>query len=178
MNNKHILLCGVGGQGVILSQNILSLGITEAGYDIKVSEIRGLAQRGGSVYSEVIYGDKVFSPIIENGCVDIILSFDFLETFKYINKLKPNGKIIVNTSLTEDYNNYNFPDNVSVKYIDSQSILSNIDENQISNFLLLGILIKELDLQNIDWIDIINKNIKNELKDLNIQAFNLGLNYK
>ena len=93
---KSILLVGVGGQGTILASKILTTGLMEAGYDVKMSEIHGMSQRGGSVSSQVRYGDKVMSPVIEKGKADIIVSFEKMEALRNLDYLKPDGVLVVN----------------------------------------------------------------------------------
>jgi len=92
---KNILLVGVGGQGIILASKVLSVGLTGAGYDVKMSEVHGMAQRGGSVTTQVRYGEKVYSPIIGKGQADVIVSFEKMEAMRWIEYLKPEGKLIV-----------------------------------------------------------------------------------
>lgn len=99
MKTKNILLVGVGGQGTITAAKLLTTGLMEAGYDVKMSEIHGMSQRGGSVSSQVRYGDDVQSPVIEMGTADIIVAFEKMEALRYIDFLKEDGKIIVNLSL-------------------------------------------------------------------------------
>ena len=89
--NKNILLCGVGGQGTILASKILSYALVEAGYDVKMSEIHGMSQRGGSVTTQVRYGKKVYSPIIGQGSADILVSFVAMEAYRYLEILNPKG---------------------------------------------------------------------------------------
>ena len=93
---KSILLVGVGGQGTILASKLLTTGLMEAGYDVKMSEIHGMSQRGGSVSSQVRYGDEIQSPVIEIGGADILVSFEKMEALRWFKYLKPNGKVIVN----------------------------------------------------------------------------------
>ena len=93
---KSVLLVGVGGQGTILASKLLTIGLMESGYDVRMSEIHGMSQRGGSVSSQVRYGDKVYSPVIEKGGADILVSFEKMEALRWLDYLKDNGKIIVN----------------------------------------------------------------------------------
>lgn len=93
---KSILLVGVGGQGTILASKLLTIGLMQAGYDVKMSEIHGMSQRGGSVSSQVRYGDKIYSPVIELGGADILVSFEKMETLRWLKYLKTDGKIIYN----------------------------------------------------------------------------------
>ena len=96
MKTKNILLAGVGGQGTITAAKLLTTGLMQAGYDVKMSEIHGMSQRGGSVSSQVRYGDEVQSPVIELGTADILVAFEKMEAMRYINYLKTDGKVIVN----------------------------------------------------------------------------------
>ena len=93
---KNILLVGVGGQGTILASKLLTLGLMEEGYDVKMSEIHGMSQRGGSVSSQVKYGEKVWSPVIEKGSADMIVSFEKMEALRWLEYLKKDGKVVVN----------------------------------------------------------------------------------
>ena len=92
----NILLVGVGGQGTILASKILSAGLITAGYDVKMSEIHGMSQRGGSVSTQVRFGKKVYSPIIGKGEADVLVAFEEMEALRYLENLKPDGKIVVN----------------------------------------------------------------------------------
>ena len=96
METRNILLVGVGGQGTITAAKLLTTGLMAEGYDVKMSEIHGMSQRGGSVSSQVRYGDNVQSPVIEMGTADVIVAFEKMEAMRYINYLKPEGIIIVN----------------------------------------------------------------------------------
>ena len=93
---KSILLVGVGGQGTILASKLLTIGLMESGYDVKMSEIHGMSQRGGSVSSQIRYGEKVYSPVIELGGADLMVSFEQMEALRWLEYLRPDGKIIVN----------------------------------------------------------------------------------
>ncbi len=93
---KSILLVGVGGQGTILASKILTTGLMEAGYDVKMSEIHGMSQRGGSVSSQVRYGEKVYSPVIEKGAADIVVAFEKMEALRSLDHLKEGGTLVVN----------------------------------------------------------------------------------
>ena len=98
MNNvKSIMIVGVGGQGTLLASRLLGNALIECGYDVKVSEVHGMSQRGGSVVTYVRYGDKVYSPIIEKGEADVILAFEQLEAARWLAYLKQGGKVLVNT---------------------------------------------------------------------------------
>ena len=96
MNNKSVILCGVGGQGAILTAKILVNGLISAGYDVKMSEVHGMSQRGGSVSTQVHFGEKVYSPVIGKGAADIIVAFEKMEAVRYSDYLKPDGIAIIN----------------------------------------------------------------------------------
>lgn len=93
---KNILLVGVGGQGTILASKILSTALVDAGYDVKMSEVHGMAQRGGSVTTQIRYGEKVFSPIIGKGEADVMVCFEKMEALRWIEYVKPDAKIVIN----------------------------------------------------------------------------------
>ena len=97
METKNIMIVGVGGQGTLLASKLLGRLLLSRGYDVKVSEVHGMSQRGGSVVTYVRWGDRVYSPIIDKGQADCILSFEFLEAARYTEYLKPGGRIIVNS---------------------------------------------------------------------------------
>lgn len=101
MNTKNIMIVGVGGQGTLLASKLLGAVLLSKGYDVKVSEVHGMSQRGGSVVTYVRFGEKVYSPIIDKGEADVILSFELLEAARWLEYLKPGGQIIVNTQVIE-----------------------------------------------------------------------------
>lgn len=185
---KSVLLVGVGGQGTILASKLLTTGLMEAGYDVKMSEIHGMSQRGGSVSSQVRYGEKVYSPVIEIGGADILVSFEKMETLRWVNFLKPEGKII--------YNNYRM-DSMPVLTGKAQYLEDEIDEElerlnaisldaadkaselgnaKIMNVILLGSLVKSMKLEHINWEKIIKDNVKEKFVDINIKALKEGMN--
>ena len=101
METRNIMIVGVGGQGTLLASKMLGYVLLEQGYDVKVSEVHGMSQRGGSVVTYVRYGDKVYSPVIDEGEADVILAFEQLEAARWLSFLKPGGQIIVNTQKTD-----------------------------------------------------------------------------
>ena len=179
METKSILLVGVGGQGTILASKILTIGLMEAGYDVKMSEIHGMSQRGGSVSSQVRYGDKVFSPVIEKGTADIIVAFEQMEALRVLDYLKEDGTLVVNTqkidSMSVIVGDEEYPDDVldeigkhvSQKAVDAEKIAVELGNSKAANIVLLGTIIKAMGLENIDWDKIIEQNIKPRFVDLN-----------
>lgn len=185
---KSILLVGVGGQGTILASKLLTTGLMEAGYDVKMSEIHGMSQRGGSVSSQVRYGECVYSPVIEIGGADILVSFEKMEALRWLKYLKPGGKILVNNYRIDSMPILNGKaeylekeieeelerlDAVIIKAADKALELGN---SKIMNVILLGSLVKSMELENIDWEKIIKENVKEKFIELNIKAFKEGMN--
>ena len=187
-NVKNILLVGVGGRGTILASKILSNGLLEHGYDVKMAEIHGMSQRGGSVVSQVRYGEEVFSPVIDKGNADIIVAFEMMEALRWLGHLKPNGKVIVNNyklpSVRINSGIDQYPENVlnrikekaNVTIIDAADIATDLGNRRTMNVVLLGSLIQAMDLSNIDWNIVIQENVKEKFVDINIKALQSGMN--
>ncbi len=183
---NSILLVGVGGQGTILASKLLTIGLMEAGYDVKMSEIHGMSQRGGSVSSQIRYGDVVYSPVIEKGGADILVAFERMEALRWLEYLKPNGKVIVN-----DYRINPMPvimqaaeysenimaeikksaETISINATDEAVALGNA---KAMNIILLGATVKSMGLLDIEWERIIKENVKPAFAELNISAFKKG----
>ena len=160
---KNVLFVGVGGQGAILASKILTIGLIESGYDVKMSEVHGMSQRGGSVSTQVRFGPKVYSPIIGTGTADLLVSFEEMEAARYLKFLKPEGKVVVNTlqipSMPVLSGKRKYPQTV-LEELKSRTIVLPLNATQIAtdignpksaNVVLLGALIKALDLTDIDW---------------------------
>ncbi len=190
MENK-ILLVGVGGQGTILVSKILCYGFAEKGYDVKMSEIHGMAQRGGSVTTQIVYGDKVFSPSIEDGDADLLISFEKLEAVRYLSKLNPKGHVIINDTKIEpmpvlsgyaEYPKdledilYSYTDNVML--IKASGLAKKAGSEKATNIVMLGQLVKVMGLEDMDWKDIMKRNIPERFHEMNFKAFDLGYNYE
>ena len=184
---KSILMVGVGGQGTILAGKILSMGLMAAGYDVKMSEVHGMAQRGGSVSNQVRFGAKVFSPIIGKGQADILVAFEMMEAMRWLEYLKPGGKIVVN-----DYRipsgpiligACDYPEQVleSLKakadttVIQASEIAKQIGNARTMNLVLFGALVKGMNLTHIDFAAEIAANVKPETLKLNLEAFRAGI---
>lgn len=185
---KSILLVGVGGQGTITASKLLTTGLMEAGYDVKMSEIHGMSQRGGSVSSQVRYGEKVESPVIELGGADILVSFEKMEALRYLNYLKVDGKVVVNDfeigsapilSGKADYpkNAIEILENYTKTMVISASVeAEKLGNSKVMNVILLGAIIKAMGLENINWAKILKDNIKEKLYDINMKALEVGMN--
>ncbi|MDO5432378.1 indolepyruvate oxidoreductase subunit beta [Eubacterium sp.] len=188
MKTKNILLVGVGGQGTITAAKLLTTGLMEAGYDVKMSEIHGMSQRGGSVSSQVRYGDDVQSPVIEMGTADIIVAFEKMEALRYIDFLKEDGKIIVNDAeiwpLPVVIGKATYPEKIletlqekaDVRVMNASAMAEEMGNLKVMNVILLGAIIKSMGLQDIDWDEIIRNNVKPKFVDLNIKAMAVGMN--
>ncbi|KUO74115.1 MAG: indolepyruvate oxidoreductase subunit beta [Clostridia bacterium BRH_c25] len=185
---KNIMLCGVGGQGTILASKILSTCLVDSGYDVKMSEIHGMAQRGGSVTTQVRYGTKVNAPIIGTGSADILVSFEAMEALRYLNQIKPDGNVIVNDykipSSTILAGSEEYPEDVieivkakaKTTVIDAGKIALSLGNSKVMNIVLLGSLVKLMKLEDLDWKSAIEKCVKPAFVELNIKALNEGIN--
>jgi len=184
---KSLLLVGVGGQGTILATKVLSAGLVDAGYDVKMSEVHGMAQRGGSVTTQVRFGEKVSAPIIGKGQADILVSFEAMEALRWLEFLSPKGKAVVNDfkipSAPILMGNVAYPEGVidrikekvDTKVLNAGKIAEDIGNPKTMNIVLLGALVKAMDLTDIDWEKVIKENVKEQFVDINIKAFNEGM---
>lgn len=185
---KNILLVGVGGQGTILVSKILSEGLVEEGYDVKMSEIHGMSQRGGSVTTQIRYGSKIYSPVIDPGEADILVAFEKLEGARYVDQLKAGGFLIINEEemypLPVLVGTEKYPDHLleeiktrveNTKSINARSLANDLGEPRVQNILMLGLIVRSLSLENIDWVSLIKKNLPEKVHEVNIKAFEMGL---
>jgi len=184
---KSILLVGVGGQGTILVSKLLTQGLIKAGYDVKMSEVHGMAQRGGSVSTQVRYGEKVYSPIIGRGSADILVSFEKMEAVRYSQFLKPDGIAIVNNHeiapMPVASGAAKYPEGVieamQAKFktivVDAAKIAQDIGNSRCMNVVLFGAMIKAFNMTNIDWEEILKENLPAKILDVNIEALRRGM---
>jgi len=184
---KSILLVGVGGQGTILASKILSQGLLEAGFDVKMSEIHGMSQRGGSVSTHVRYGDMVYSPVIERGGADMLVSFEQMEAFRWLEYLKPTGKAIVNSmvinpmpvligqAVYSDKILDEMQTKINTTVFDAHGEALKLGNSRTLNILLLGATVKLMGLTDIDWSQVINANVKSAFVEINQKAFERGM---
>lgn len=185
---KNILLCGVGGQGIITASKILAAGLISAGYDVKMSEVHGMAQRGGSVTTQVRFGKKVWSPIIGLGQADILVSFETMETGKWLEYLKPEGKVVVNDykipsapilSGSADYPEgilESLSEKADTTAIEAAKIAVDLGNMKTMNVVLLGALVKAMGLNEIDWNQVIVDTVKPKFVEMNKKAMEVGMN--
>lgn len=184
---SNILLVGVGGQGTLLASKLLTLALMEAGYDVKMGEIHGMSQRGGSVSSQVRYGDRVESPVIELGGADILVSFERMEALRWLPYLKPGGRVVVNdfrlppASVLSGKVAYpegileELKEKADTTVVDAAGIATRLGNARSMNLVLLGALVKGMDLVScVDWERVIRENVKRDA-ELNLAAFREGL---
>lgn len=185
---KSILLVGVGGQGTILASKILSEGLVRKGYDVKMSEIHGMSQRGGSVTTHVRFGQEVASPVVPKGEADILVAFEKVEAVRWLDYLKKGGTLVVNDheiySLPVLTGAAKYPDEVieklraqvpNMKTFDAGEIAKNLGNIKAQNIVLLGALVKAMGLEDIDWQSVLKELIPPKLYELNQKAFDAGL---
>lgn len=184
---KNILLVGVGGQGTILASKILSIGLLEAGYDVKMSEIHGMSQRGGNVSTQIRFGEKVYSPIIGKGEADVIVAFEKMEALRWIEYLKDGGKMVINDfeipSVPILMGVAEYPEGIledlmakaDVSVFEASAIAEQIGNSKTMNIVLLGALVKAMNIPGIDWESVIRANVKKGFEEINIKAFQEGM---
>jgi len=191
MNNMvtNIMLGGVGGQGLVLMTRILSQVALECDYDVKSNDVVGLSQRGGMVWGNVRYGDKVYSPNIPPKEVDVLLAMEPMEALRWSSEVKDTGIIIMNTKrwypvpVQQEKSEYpedeisTLKDNFNVIEINAFDEGINIGKKQVSNVILLGILAAILDLDRDIWKEVIRNNVPKNTIDINVDAFEFGYTY-
>jgi indolepyruvate ferredoxin oxidoreductase beta subunit len=189
MNHQttNVLVSGVGGQGVILASDIMCEVFMEAGYDVKKSEIHGMAMRGGIVTSHFRFGKKVYSPLIKEGEVDILFAFEQLEGLRWIHHVRPNGKVLMNDNKVNppavnlgemDYPK-NIPKIIQSKFKDfylvkGTEIALQAGDVRAANVVLLGAMSKLFTIQDSLWLDTILGHLPPKVHDLNRKAFAAG----
>ncbi len=190
MDTKSIMIVGVGGQGSLLASKLLGRLLMNEGYDVKVSEVHGMSQRGGSVVTYVRYGDKVYSPIIESGEADYIISFEKLEGARWAECLKIGGKIIVNTQQIDPMpvitGMAQYPENileelkekgVDIDDIDALSLAEKAGSSKAVNVVLMGRLAKYFDIEYSKWEKALEETVAPKFLEMNKKALNLGYNF-
>ena len=182
----NIMVVGVGGQGTLLTSRIIGKTALNAGFDVKLSEVHGMAQRGGSVVTFVRFGEKVYEPVVEEGCVDILISFERLEAKRYAHFLKPDGIIIVNDHkiepMTVVIGAKTYPEGIiealsethKVYSIDAGKIARSIGNSRVVNSVVLGLAAKHIGFSESEWIDVISSTVPQKTVEMNISAFKEG----
>ena len=178
-NTKNIMIVGVGGQGTLLTSRILG-GITvDAGYDVKLSEVHGMAQRGGSVVTFVRYGEKVAEPIVEEGQADVLIAFERLEALRYAHFLKKDGAIVVNDwridPITVVTGVAEYPDNIienlekehKVYKINAMEEALKLGNSKVFNIIVLGMAARHMDFSKEAWLNVIEKTVPPKTIEIN-----------
>jgi indolepyruvate ferredoxin oxidoreductase, beta subunit len=186
METKSVILVGVGGQGAILTAKVLVNGLMQAGYDVKMSEVHGMSQRGGIVSTQVRFGDKVYSPLIGAGAADVMVAFEKMEAVRYSEFLKSDGIAVINdyemASATTAAGLAEYPEGCleamekSFKCfsIRADEIAKQVGSEKCMNIVLFGALTKVLELPDIDWEEVIRATVPAKFIDLNIAAYRAG----
>jgi indolepyruvate ferredoxin oxidoreductase beta subunit len=182
----NVVICGVGGQGIILASDVLCQAACGEGLDVKKSEVHGMAQRGGSVITHVRLGPRIYSPLIEEGTADFMLAFERLEALRYAHYLRKNGRIVVDRReippMTVLVGEAQYPPDIDerlktiagVRSVDAGRVALELGNTRVVNIVLLGVLANFLDLKNASWISAIRSEVKKKFLDLNIAAFESG----
>jgi indolepyruvate ferredoxin oxidoreductase beta subunit len=191
MKTKSILICGVGGQGILTASDLLSDVLLQAGFHVKKSEVHGMSQRGGDVISTVRYGAEVFSPLPALHDTEYILAFEKLEALRNINYLSEKGIILVNDfewqPLPVAAGLDKYPQNIEsqlkklaaeVVLIPATRLAIELGNEKASNVILIGLLASRMDIERQLWLDVIEKKVPPRFKDLNLQAFETGFRFR
>lgn len=187
MSVKSILIVGVGGQGTLLASKIMGRVYLSEGYDVKVSEVHGMSQRGGSVVTYVRYGDKVWSPVIEKGEADMIISFEQLESARWLSYLKPDGILISSTQKLDPapviMGKAEYPKDilkriselgVKVLSLEADSLAEKAGNIKSANMVLLGAAAKRQEIAKDVWLDAVAAFVPPKTVETNLKAFELG----
>lgn len=186
METKSIMLVGVGGQGTILASKLLTVGLMEEGYDVKMSEIHGMSQRGGAVSSQVRYGRSVASPVIEKGGADILVSFELMEALRWLGYLKKGGRVVVNdyrvNPMPVAMGKCAYPEGImeeleskaEVSAFNAMAEAEKLGNPKVMNIILLGTIIKLMHLDELNWGKILRENVKPAFYEINMKALETG----
>ena len=185
---KSIMIVGVGGQGTLLASRIIGNLAIEKGFSVKVSEVHGMSQRGGSVVTYVKYGENIHSPVICEGEADIILAFEELEALRWLPYLRKGGKLIMNKQqimpMPVISGAAEYPQDIvktiedleiDLVAVEALKIAEEVLNSKVTNVVLLGVLANYLDFSKSDWVDAILKTVPDKFKEANEKAFNGGM---
>lgn len=186
MTSKNIMIVGVGGQGTLLTSRILGKLAINAGYDVKLSEVHGMAQRGGGVVTFVRYGDKVNEPIVEEGQADVLIAFERLEALRYLHFLKKDGVVIVNDwridPITVVTGVAAYPEDVieTLKekrraiVVEATAESKKLGAPKAFNIIVLGAAARHMGFEKEDWLRVIETTVPPKTIEVNKQAFEIG----
>ena len=189
METKNVMIVGVGGQGSLLASKLLGRVLLEQGYDVKVSEVHGMSQRGGSVVTYVRYGDRVASPVIDKGEADFIVSFELLEAARWVSFLRPGGQIVTSTQQIDPMpvvtGAAQYPENLvekmraagaKVDALDCLALAKQAGSSKAVNIVLMGRLSHYFDLPQEAWQKAMEAIVPAKFLEMNKKAFELGKN--
>jgi indolepyruvate ferredoxin oxidoreductase beta subunit len=183
---KNIMIVGVGGQGTLLTSRIIGKTALQMGMDVKISEVHGMAQRGGSVVTFVRFGDKVCEPVVEEGQADVIIAFEQLEALRYSHYLKPDGILVVNdckiSPMTVVIGAKEYPQSIidtlkkdhNVYTIDGQSVAKELGNSKVLNSVVLGYAAKFIGFDKDAWLDVVGNTVPKKTIEINFAAFTRG----
>ena len=186
MKTTSIMIVGVGGQGTLLASKLLGNVLLSQGYDVKVSEVHGMSQRGGSVVTYVRFGEKVYSPVVDLGEADYILSFELLESARWISYLKKGGRLITNTHRTPPMpvitGAAEYPSNIEARLreladvtaLEAMPLAEQAGSAKAVNVVLVGVLSRSMDIPEENWLRAIEETVPPKFVELNRRAFLLG----
>ena len=186
METKNIMIVGVGGQGTLLTSRILGGIIRKNGYDVKLSEVHGMAQRGGSVVTYVRYGDRVYEPIVEEGTADVLIAFERLEAMRYAHFLKKDGVMIVNDQRMDPMpvvmGACEYPKDIletlekehRVISVDAMEEAKKLGNARVFNTIIIGLAAKNMDFEKQQWLDVIAETVPEKTIEINQKAFLTG----
>ncbi|WP_281679285.1 indolepyruvate oxidoreductase subunit beta [Synergistes jonesii] len=186
MNTKSAILVGVGGQGAILTAKVFVNGLMKKGYDVKMSEVHGMSQRGGSVSTQVRWGERVYSPLIGDGESDLMVAFEKMEAVRYANYLRPEGIAVINdyelASSTIAAGLCQYPEgcleamkkNFKCHVLNAADIAIGLGNAKCMNIVLFGAMTKTLALEDVNWEEIIHETVPSRFLELNLAAFHAG----
>ena len=186
MKTTSIMIVGVGGQGTLLASKLLGNVLLSQGYDVKVSEVHGMSQRGGSVVTYVRFGEKVYSPVVDLGEADYILSFELLESARWIGYLKKGGRLITNTHRTPPMpvitGTAEYPSNIEARLreladvtaLEAMPLAEQAGSAKAVNMVLVGVLSRSMDIPEENWLRAIEETVPPKFVELNRRAFLLG----
>jgi len=190
METRNIMIVGVGGQGSLLASKLMGKALLIEGYDAKVSEVHGMSQRGGAVVTYVRYGDKVYSPIVDIGQAELIVSFELLEAARWINHLAPGGQVVTNTQKIDPIpvimGTAEYPENLVEKMKETGAVVDAFDalalaeeagSSKTVNIVMMGRLSKYFPFPKETWQQALEESVPPKFLEMNKKAFDLGLNY-
>ncbi len=183
----NILFSGVGGQGILLASEVTALGLLAKGYDVKKSEVHGMAQRGGSVTAQLRYGKKIYSPLIEPGCADIQVAFEMMEAVRYLPYLHKGSKVVVNTqkilppavatgqtTYPKDILEELISREIEVVRVDAFDIAKRVGEVRTANVVMVGAMSAFLPIDAEAFEDVIHARVPEKFREVNVEAYKAG----